>query len=120
MNETPVETLESTPVPDGVSCRPPAKAEWVSRFLQSGLSLREFCRQHPVALSSLHRWVARHRGQAQEPAPELAQPLFQEVSLSEVLPSGAWAAELAWPDGTILRLGPTIAAQVIEQLWRVC
>ena len=112
MNETPGAKTEST--------HPPAKAEWVSRFLESGLSLREFCRQQPVALSSLHRWVAQHRGQGQAPAPEMVQPLFQEVSLSAVIPPCAWAAELAWPDGTVLRLGPGVATQVLEHLWRAC
>ena len=75
------------------------KSEWssiVTRQRESGLSLREFAKQHDVSLGSLQRW--RRRLSSTEPTD------FVEVAAPDPQPTPAWQAEIILPNGTILRL----------------
>lgn len=110
--------------------RPPAKprrhfslkqqADYLERFLQSGLRVSEFCRQHQLSPSCLQRWLKKL--QAPDSAPVSAppeQPLFREIPLAAAVGS-VWAVELSRPNGTVLRLAQTLSPQLLEQLLRAC
>lgn len=76
-------------------------SEWeslVSRFRESGLSLREFSRRESVSLGSLQRW---NRRLAEATAPQQAG--FVDVTPGSVAPS-PWQAEIELPNGVIVRL----------------
>jgi transposase-like protein len=93
-----------------------AKAQWVKRFHESGLSLRKFSSQHPVSLMSLCRWVKEAQdGMAPSPTPQ-----FEELTLPPLAGGSDWAAELTLPNGTVLRLSKEVPATMIDQLLRVC
>lgn len=89
------------------------RAQWAQRFLQSGLSQREFALQQGLRLCTLQRWVAQH------PAPA---PSFAEVKLPALAgpARGDWAAELVRPDGSTLRLAHAVSAGLVRQLLRAC
>ena len=75
------------------------ESEWtsiVARQRESGLSLREFAKQHDVPVGSLQRW--RRRLSPSETAD------FVEVSPSSAPAAPEWQAEIVLPNGTILRL----------------
>jgi transposase-like protein len=97
------------------------KAEWVEKFLKSGLSLRQFSKQSGLGYRSLHRWVKKQRG-ANEPgqthAPEVID--FAELKLPVSTPRSDWAVELSLPNGTVLRMSKDTPPALVEQLLRVC
>ena len=75
------------------------ETEWssiVARHRESGLSLREFAKQHDVPLGSLQRW--RRRLSSTESA------TFVDVSLPSPPAAPIWQAEITLPNGTTLRL----------------
>jgi len=75
------------------------ESEWssiVARQRESGLSLREFAKQHDVPLGSLQRW--RRRLSPSETAD------FVDVSAPVTPAAPHWQAEIVFPNGIILRL----------------
>jgi transposase-like protein len=86
------------------------RAQWVQRYLQSGLAPREFAAQHGLKYSTLQRWVAN--------APAVA-PAFTEVKLPPLLAAG-WTAEVVRPSGTTLRLTNAVSSALLEQVLRAC
>ena len=100
------------------------KAEWVRRFQESNLSLREFTVQNDVGYShvSMWRWVNRIKQTSVRNAPESA-PVeigFTEIKLEPPDEQLQWVAELSLPNGRVLRLSKEVPASVLEQLLRVC
>ena len=95
------------------------QAEWVRRFVESGLSLRKFSAQHALPRMSLWRWVSRARqeGAAVETA---ALAGFTEIKFPPALERSDWVVELKLPNGTVLRLAPEVPAALLEQLLRLC
>ena len=89
------------------------------RFLQSGLSTREFALEHELGLSTLQRWVRQHgaRPSRWTPAPVAA---FTELKLPSLAVAPRWVAELVRPNGRTLRLAPEAPAGLVGQLLRVC
>jgi transposase-like protein len=100
-----------------------ARAQWVKRFSESGLSLREFSAQNGLGYMSLWRWVKRAKAkQSPDRAVEM-QPeatTFTEIKLVPSLESSTWVAELSLPQGKVLRLSKDVPASMLEQLLRVC
>src|SRR3954464_13367397 len=97
------------------------KAEWVERYQQSGLGLREFSSQHGLGYMSLHRWVKKQGG-AGEPG-QRRSPValdFSELKLPSSNRPPDWAVELTLPNGTVLRLTKDTPPALVEQLLRVC
>jgi transposase-like protein len=91
------------------------RAAWVSRWTQSGQSVRAFAREHQLSAHSLGRWLREVRrggsaGQAAEPAPK-----FHTVSLP-VLSDPEWAAELELPSGRRLRIRAGVSAGWVKEL----
>lgn len=101
---------------------PAQRAEWVRRFGESGLSIREFSQRHGLALSTIQRWVASSRTSASAvAAPPRSEPVaFTEVKVSALAAGPNWAAELCRPNGSILRLTRELSPALLEQLLRVC
>jgi transposase-like protein len=93
------------------------KAEWAKRYLESGLSLREFSAQSGLGYMSLWRWVnkTRHKAAAKMESPT---PGFTEIKLAPSVER--WAAELTLPNGTVLRLSKEAPAAMLDQLLRLC
>jgi len=48
-------------------------AELAAEFRASGLTRREFCDRHQVALNTLNRYISRYSGQQPAHAPEFVQ-----------------------------------------------
>ena len=89
----------------------------MQRYLQSGLSQREFALPHGLALWTLRRWGARHSAQSSAVI-EVAAPTFAEVKLPAVAPAWRWGAELLRPDGATLRLAHDVSRTLVRQLLR--
>jgi transposase-like protein len=97
------------------------KAEWVEKYLKSGLSLRQFSDQSGLGYMSLYRWVKKQEGateSGQKPAPEAID--FAELKLPVSAPRSDWAVELSLPNGTVLRMSKDTPPALVEQLLRVC
>jgi len=97
------------------------KAEWVEKYLKSGLSLRQFSDQSGLGYMSLYRWVKK-----QERATEAGQKRgpeaidFAELKLPVSAPRSDWAVELSLPNGTVLRMSKDTPPALVKQLLRVC
>jgi transposase-like protein len=97
------------------------KADYLQRFLQSGLTSSAFCRQNNLAPSCLQRWLKElEPSSSVEASSAQDQPLFREVSLAAPLAGASWTVELCRPNGTILRLAEKLSPALLEQLLRVC
>jgi transposase-like protein len=97
------------------------KAEWVEKYLKSGLSLRQFSEQSGLGYMSLYRWVKKQRGateSGQKHAPEAID--FAELKLPVSAPRSDWAVELSLPNGTVLRMSKDTPPALVDQLLRVC
>ena len=96
------------------------KAQWVKRFVESGLSIRKFSATHEIPRMSLWAWIdedRRRRASVSAPA-NAAQ--FTEINLPPSLGRWEWAAELTLPNGTVLRLSKDVPTTMLDQLLRVC
>ncbi len=97
------------------------KADHLERFLQSGLSVAEFCRRTRLAPSCLQRWLKLlEPSKPEEVPPSQAPPLFQELTLPKPLANTSWSVELSRSNGTVLRLAQPLSPQLLEQLLRLC
>jgi transposase-like protein len=97
------------------------KAEWVTKYLESGLSLREFSDQHGLGYMSLYRWVRKQRGLSKPPPKRSDGAIdFTELKLPVRAQRSDWAVELTLPNGTVLRLAKDTPPTLVEQLLRVC
>ena len=97
------------------------KAEWVEKYLESGLGVREFSRQHGLGYMSLYRWVRKQRGRSKpqgRPAQEAID--FAEVKLPGNTQRSDWAVELTLPNGTVLRMSKDTPPTLVDQLLRLC
>lgn len=94
------------------------KAQWVKRFLESGLSLREFSEQNGLGYMSLWRWSHNVCKPAVSSA-DSAAPTFAEIRLAPALEPG-WVAEWKLPSGAVLRLSKDVPPTMLEVLLRVC
>ena len=78
------------------------RARWVTKYRGSGLSLKQFARQHGLRPGQLHYWI--YQG-APPPGPRAPVATFQEVRLpTPALSTGSWGAEVGLPNGTTVRL----------------
>ena len=101
---------------------PGERLQWVRRYLSSGLTHREFCRQYGVGHNSLTEWQRELKRQQKQVADarqrELSEatPTLKELPLATVLGGGKWAGELSFPSGTILRLSPDMPAELLKEI----
>jgi transposase-like protein len=123
MNESPAPPLVTPePAREHLPRTPEEKAQWVERFLASGLSLRKFSQEHDLPRMSLWRWVkeARATSAADGSGANCATTRFAELKLPTALGRSDWAVELTLPNGTILRLSKDVPSAVVDQLLRLC
>lgn len=85
--------------------------EWrsiISDYKMSGLTQREYCHHRGVAYSSFTTWHLKlKKSQSVLPAEESQPPLFVEVTADNPTlnpTSNDWDVELAFANGTVLRL----------------
>ena len=87
--------------------------EQVREYLEaqppSGLTIAAFCQQHGFNPSVFHAWKRRRRQSPVKP------PEFRELSLPSIL-SAPWAAEIALPSGTLLRVSSQADVRWVGQL----
>lgn len=120
MNEDAAQTVEA-PVRRLKILNAAQKAEWVQKYLQSGLGLREFSSQHGLGYMSLYRWVRKQREIIEPQREHLGAAMdFAELKLPIGTQRSDWAAELTLPNGTILRLSKDTPPTLLEQLLRIC
>jgi transposase-like protein len=118
MNEK-AEALEVAPVSKRLPATAEEKAEWVRRFIESGLSIRKFSTQHALPRMSLWRWVNKARAET-VPVRSCAVPAFTEIKLLPSVERSDWVAELSLPNGKVLRLSKEVPASMLEQLLGLC
>ena len=68
----------------------------MSRFDESGLSVRDFCKRESLALSSFQRWHRR-------------LGTIERAAFTELVPSASgsdslWPVEIEFPSGVVLRI----------------
>lgn len=100
------------------------RSRLIARYQRSGLTQRAFVQQHGLSLTSLTKGLRQDRhNQAAVPTGKVL-PEFQPVDLSRRLGPPGWAAEVALPDGSTLRLAAhasaTLADQLLQTLRRPC
>jgi transposase-like protein len=113
------DSLAVTPVAKCSRATEPEKAEWVRRFLESGLSLRKFSAQNGLGYMSMWRWVNQAREETVA-VRSSAEPVFTEIKLLPSEERSDWAAALSFADGRVLRLSKEVPAAMLEQLLRLC
>lgn len=95
---------------------PAERAGLVSRYQRSGLTQRAFVQQHGLSLATLTKWLRQGRqDQGQAPTRKVS-PRFQPVDLSQMIGAPGWAAEVALPDGSTLRLSTHASTALVEGL----
>ena len=98
------------------------REQLVAKYQASGLTQREFARQHDVKLGTFHQWIYRPR--SPQRTAKRRQAAFQEVSLTQVALLNSWAAELQLPRGVALRLNCHASAEwigaLVQKLGQIC
>ena len=86
----------------------------VEEFRRSGLTRRDFSRQHGIARSTLDWWLRRTERDANLPAPIV----FSEISLPNPIaqPAESWAMEFISPSGLKIRCREPLAAKDLVRL----
>jgi hypothetical protein len=93
-------------------------ATWEQRLeecRQSGMSVRAFCRQHGIVISSYYRWHLKLKGRVQKArkrptggrhagTPFIPVHVRREPASSSALSAGTWACEVTGPQRVRLRL----------------
>lgn len=122
MNEPNVApaTAAAGTAPQAGSLTAEQRAELVQKFLESGLGLREFSRQHGIGYMSLYRWVRKEQGGIALGATRPREVDFTELKLPASAERSDWAVELTLPNGTVLRMTKDTPPALVEQLLRVC
>jgi transposase-like protein len=99
--------------------------EFVRRYLESGLTQKEFVARHGFSLAALSKWLRQSRlggGKALKPRPRRRgrkpATALQEVPLSSVLSPVSWAAELRGPSGAVLSIRADVSPQLLRLLLR--
>ena len=101
----------------------------ITRYRASGLGLKAFACENGIPLGRLQYWIyqkygrpANHRLPATSPL--AISPVFQEIKLPSMPPSGNWVAEVSLPRGIAIRFNASASAQwigsVIQVLQRPC
>jgi transposase-like protein len=99
------------------------KAEWVEKYLKSGLSLRRFSGQSGLGYMSLYRWVKKQERTTESRQSHSDQAIdFAELNLplTPSTPRSDWAVELTLRNGTVLRMSKDTPPTLVDQLLRVC
>lgn len=80
--------------------------ELIDLCRQSGLTQRQFCREHSVSLASFHRWAMRLESSS-SPFVEIEAPHAIVAPKGEATSSkpSRWIVELILPHGCVLRIG---------------
>jgi len=89
---------------------PDERQALLARYLQGGMTQREFSRREGVGLSTLIRWLHEERRPGRPPVE------FQEVLLPPV--RSTWAVEVVTPRGWIVRCQAEAVSERLADLLR--
>ena len=102
----------------------------ISRYRASGLTLKDFAREHGLPPGRLHYWLyQKHRAASPGGSPRRSRPahaaVFQEVKLAACAPlAPSWAAEVSLRSGMAVRFNaagqPGWIGAVVQALQRPC
>jgi len=113
------EVLTAAAVAKSLPVSAEEKAQWARRFVESGLSLREFSAQNGLGYMTLWRWVNKAREQ-EVGATDSPPPAFTEIKLLPAVEPARWVAEWSLPNGAVLRVSKEVPPAVLEQFLRAC
>ena len=115
MNASATKSAGSVEVARVLEASEEEKAEWARRYIESGLSLRQFSARHGMGRMALWRWVNKASDKTVM-AVDSPGPAFTEIKLAPMAEPVPWVAELSMADGRVLRLGKEVPAAMLEQL----
>lgn len=96
---------------------PKVRDRLLHRYHRSGLTQREFVGRHALSLATLSSWLRQERQRGSNPAwRQRGRPRFQSVDLSQMIGAPGWAAEVALPDGSTLRLSTHASTALVDGL----
>ena len=87
------------------------RQEFVALYLGSGLTQREFARQHAIKLGTFHQWL-----HGQKPPTLFRRPTFQELVLPPQKDSAGWSTEILLGGDITVRFGANVSAKFMAQL----
>lgn len=87
----------------------------VEDWLQSGLTQKEYSKQHQLAAHILPYWVGRYRQTHANAHPQNAS--FIQVSTAA---ASVHDMEVALPTGVVIRFAHTVPVSYLQQLLSVC
>lgn len=90
----------------------------VERYLRGGLSRREYCQRHQLALSTFDYWRRRLRKE-EAPAPSSRAVEVLRVDLEVASAMGSAALEVVVGKGRVIRVPAGFDAQTLERLLAV-
>ena len=95
-------------------CTATERRQWIERYRQSGLTQAKFAREHGLRYGTLVQWLCKARKESGERKSEVGG--FIEITLPAANVSERWAAELAWPDGRVLKLSAEVPPGWVAEL----
>ena len=87
----------------------------VEDWLQSGLTQKEYSKQHQLAAHILPYWVGRYRQTHANAQPQGAS--FIQVATT---PTSVHGMEIVLPTGVVIRFANTVPIPYLQQLLSVC
>ena len=90
------------------------RRQWIERYRQSGLTQAKFAREHGLNHGTLVQWLCKVRREACERKSKMGG--FIEMTLPAANVSEGWVAELAWPDGRVLKLSAEVRPGWVAEL----
>ena len=90
------------------------RERFLAKYQASGLTQREFAREHGVKLRSLRHWLYGFSSKQRVARP--AKLAFREVNWGGIPLLESWAAELRLPNGLVLRLNGQASADWVGAL----
>ena len=91
------------------------KAQYVLEYKESGLSVREFCKDRNLVRQTFYSWLNLSKVKANKP---LMAPTkkFLPIMVTEEVTSKAIYAEVSYPDGKVVRFYQAVDAVEISLL----
>ena len=90
------------------------RRQWIEWYRQSGLTQARFAQEHGLNHGTLVQWLCKARRESGERKSEAGG--FIEMTLPAAKVSEGWVAELAWPDGRVLKLSAGVPPGWVAEL----
>lgn len=94
------------------------RADWVARLASSGLTIKEFARQHRLSPATLAQWKSKAgRSLAQRLPQRAASPVFHTIDLPTPEPTHPWDLEVLLPNGLRFRVRHGCPVRWLQRLF---